>query len=160
MANGKASETRHKYIKPGTAEDGDRRLMQLRRDLIDMANDGYFDSCPDVKNRILEGYNPLLELAVLSVTAPGESQRIVAAKIVAEFTHVPLAHTAEPPPRAGGIVVRIESYASSRPTEAVPAIEPPRRALDVIANDREAQQHPTEEPQQRHTLRNRKCAGP
>jgi len=26
--------------------------------------------------------------------------------------------------------------------------------------DREAQQHPTEEPQQRHTLRNRKCAGP
>jgi len=57
-----ADLTRHKYIKPGTAEDGDRRLMQLRRDLIGMANDGYFDNWPDVKHRILEGYNPLWNL--------------------------------------------------------------------------------------------------
>ena len=62
IANGKADITRHKYIKPGTAEDGDRRLMQLRRDLIGMANDGYFDNWPDVKHRILEGYNPLWNL--------------------------------------------------------------------------------------------------
>src|SRR5215469_13557675 len=142
MANGKANLTRHKYIKPGTAEDGDRRLMQLQRDLISMANDGVFDNWPDVKRRVLEGYNPLLELAVLSVTAPGESQRIIAAKIVSEFTLVPLAHAAEPPPGAGGIIVRIENFAASRPIEPAPAMEPSRKAEpDVIATDREVAMH-------------------
>ena len=55
MANGKAAETRHKYIKPGTAEDGDKCLIQVQCYLIGMANDGYFDNWPDVKHRILEG---------------------------------------------------------------------------------------------------------
>jgi hypothetical protein len=136
MANGNAAETRHKYIKPGTAEDGDRRLMQLKHDLIGMANDGYFDNWPDVKHRVLEGYNPLLELAVMSVTAPGESQRIIAAKIVSEFTFVPLAHSAEPV-SANAISITIESYAQSRPALAVEA----RPAIDVVQTDPEVQLH-------------------
>ena len=136
MAEGKSSTTRHKYIKPGTAEDGDRRLMQLKRDLIGMANDGYFDNWPDVKHRILEGYNPLLELAVMSVTAPGESQRIIAAKIVSEFTFVPLAHSSEPI-TANAITIHIEPYAQSRP---VPAIEA-KPAIDVVASDPEVELH-------------------
>jgi hypothetical protein len=152
MANGKADLTRHKYIKPGTAEDGDRRLMQLKRDLIGMANDGYFDNWPDVKNRVLEGYNPLLELAAMSLTAPGESQRIIAAKIVSEFTFVPLAHSAEPV-SANAITIHIEPYAQGR---LVSAMEPPAPhrvgipAIDVVGADRELPLHrnsaPTPEP--------------
>jgi len=90
----------------------------------------------------------------MSVTAPGESQRIIAAKIVSEFTMVPLAHTTEPPPRSCAIIVRIENYAASRPTELASAVKPPPKvgipALDAIASDREVSLHrnspPTPEP--------------
>jgi hypothetical protein len=133
---GKSDSARHKYIKPGTAEDGDRRLFQLKRDLIGMANDGYFDNWPDIKHRVLEGYNPLLELAAMSLTAPGESQRIIAAKIVSEFVYVPLAHSAEPV-SANAISIHIEPYARGD----VAAIEPPRPAVDVVAADRDVPLH-------------------
>ena len=56
--------------------------MALKRDLIDMANDGYFDNWPDVKARVLSDYNPLVELAIAGLIAPGDSQRIIANKIV------------------------------------------------------------------------------
>ena len=77
-------------MRPGSAEDGDKRLLALKRDLIDMANDGYFDNWPDIKARVLDDYNPLVELAIAGLIAPGDSQRIVANKIVAEFCFVPL----------------------------------------------------------------------
>src|SRR5262249_45750480 len=122
MANGRHQDTRRKYIRPGSAEDGDKRLMALRRDLIDMANDGYFDNEPEMKSRILNGYNPLLELAVMSVTAPNESQRIVAAKIVSEFTYVPLVRHEESDPTGPQIVVQIAPWASAHPPKpALPA---------------------------------------
>jgi hypothetical protein len=77
-------------VRPGSAEDGDKRLLALKRDLIDMANDGYFDNYPDIKARVLDDYNPLVELAIAGLIAPGDSQRIIANKIVAEFCFVPL----------------------------------------------------------------------
>jgi hypothetical protein len=89
-ANGKTSTTRRKYVRPGSAEDGDKRLLALQRDLIGMANDGYFDDYPDVKARVLADYNPLVELAIAGLIAPGDSQRIIANKIVSEFCFVPL----------------------------------------------------------------------
>jgi len=156
-ANGKHPETRRKYIKPGTAEDGDKRLQQLKRDLVGMANDGYFDNWPDVKSRVLEDYNPLVELAIAGLTSPGDSQRIIANKIVAEFCFVPLAHAAEPPSESRAITIHIENYATGRSAQAPAAIEPPRvktgmPALDVIASDREVTAHrgnsaPTPAPQ-------------
>jgi len=148
-AGGKSATTRRKYIKPGTAEDGDKRLMALKRDLVAMANDGYFDGWPDVKSRVLDDYNPLVELAIAGLTSPGDSQRIIANKIVAEFCFVPLAHAAEPTPESRGIAIHIESYASSRPAPAAIEPPPPRTgvpALDVVRDaevmvDREADAH-------------------
>ena len=148
-AGGKDPATRRRYVRPGSAEDGDKRLMALKRDLVDMANDGYFDNWPDVKARVLENYNPLTELAIMSLTAPGDSQRIVAAKIVSEFCFVPLkTEGAAIDNSRQPINITIATWAAGQGPKAIehqPVDRAP--AIDVVATDAELRAHRSSPPQ-------------
>jgi hypothetical protein len=148
QAGGKSSGARRKYVRPGSAEDGDKRLMQLKRDLIDMANDGYFDNWPDVKARVLSDYNPLVELAIAGLIAPGDSQRIIANKIVAEFCFVPLkTEGAAVDDSRQPINITIATWAAGAQQKAIehrPVDRAP--AIDVVAIDAEQRRYRSSPP--------------
>jgi hypothetical protein len=139
-AGGKSAGTRRKYVRPGSAEDGDKRLTALKRDLIDMANDGYFDNWPDVKARVLADYNPLVELAIAGLIAPGDSQRIIANKIVSEFCFVPLkTEGAAIDNNRQPINITIAAWAGGSAPKAIE--HQPVDVVDYVKSDTAAQAH-------------------
>jgi hypothetical protein len=126
-------------IKPGSAEDGDKRLFALQRDLIEMAERGDYDNDPEMKGRILGKYNPLLELAVIGTRAANDSQRILCNKIIADFTLIPLKAETDVE-RTTAIQITIAAWAGAAlPASATKAIAAPAIEAEVV--DVEARAH-------------------
>ena len=135
-------------------------INACRKALTDLVKRGGV-SDPELARRIEAGWNPAVELAVMSVQPdlPTPVKTIIL-KVLLENGVVSATDQARLDAGMDGpsqITIHIEGFAQGRSAEALAAIEPPRvktgmPALDVIASDRELTAHrgnsvPTPAPQ-------------
>ena len=129
-------------------------INACRKALTDLVKRGGV-SDPELARRIEAGWNPAVELAVMSVQPdlPTPVKTIIL-KILLENGVVSATDQARLDAGMDGpsqITIHIEGFAQGRSPEALAAIEPPRvktgmPALDVIASDKEVVEHRNSKP--------------